>query len=114
MEILKYAFQSPCVLMKIKCGIRFISIATAAGIPYQNITNYDPAVQICYDYLEQEYLQELYSIHSPEPSGFDTIHPIDNGVIDTVKDLNYFEMMTKIKKYVGIIYDKSKFNFLIE
>ncbi|OUM57145.1 hypothetical protein PIROE2DRAFT_65169 [Piromyces sp. E2] len=91
---------------RIKNGIRFISIAIASGIPYQNITHYEPPVQINIDYLEQEYLKATYPVHSVETSGQTYIQPICNGVVDETRETNYFLVMTKITKYISILYDK--------
>ncbi|ORY24906.1 hypothetical protein LY90DRAFT_630109 [Neocallimastix californiae] len=95
-DVLVYGLQSPLVMCKINCGLRFITVVAAAGIHIDNITNYDPGVVVNVDYLEQEYLSYMYHFHSLESYGYETIHPISNGVIDEMKEVNYYEIMHKI------------------
>jgi len=106
MDVLVYGIQSPLVMSKINCSIRFISIATAVGIPINNITNYDPGVVVNVDYLEQEYIPYLYPYHSIDKHGLLTIHPLIDKTVDEIKDSNFFEIMMKIYRYSKIIFSK--------
>jgi len=107
MDVLIYGIQVPLVLNKINCGIRFVSIATAAGIPIDNITNYDPGVIVNLDYMDQEFLIALYPHHPIESEGYTTVHPVYDGMIDDIKDDNYFLVLRKLYRYSRLIYEKS-------
>jgi len=106
MDVLVYGVQSPLVMCKIKCGLRFIGLTAAAGIPQENITNYDPGVKVNVDYLEQEYLAAMYPYHSIDRTGFYSIHPLAANVVSETRDKNYFEIMSKIYRYSKMIYAK--------
>jgi len=107
MDVLIAGIQTPLILNKINCGLRFVSIATAAGIPVDNITSYDPGVIVNLDYLEQEYFKIMYPYHPIEPEGYSTVHPIDSNSYAEMKDENYFIIMNKLYKYGRLIYDLS-------
>jgi len=106
MKVLEFAVHAPLVGSKVKMGIRFISLVTAAGIPLDNITTYDEGSIVNINYLMKDYIPVMYPIHSPESEGFLTIHPIDNNVVDTFNDINYLTIMTKMIRKATIIYNK--------
>ncbi|KAL6633004.1 hypothetical protein U3516DRAFT_734312 [Neocallimastix sp. 'constans'] len=103
---LEFAVHEPLVVSKIKMGIKFKSIITAAGIPLANITNYDEGSVVNVNYLISDYVPIMYPIHSTESEGFFSIHPIKNNIVDTVKDVNYFSIILKMIRKAQIIYDK--------
>ncbi|ORX86171.1 hypothetical protein BCR32DRAFT_290158 [Anaeromyces robustus] len=106
MDILVYGIQAPLVMAKIQTGFRIISIAAAAGIPPENITEYDPGAKVNVYYLEQEFLAVVYPYHNVETEEMYTIHPIYNGVVDEIRDNNYYTIMFKIYRYSTLIYNK--------
>jgi len=93
-------------MSQIKSAIRLISIVAAAGMP-PPLFPFIPVIEKNLDILRNQYFPTIYPIHEIETNGFLTIHPLDNGVVDDVKELNYFKLMRKIYKKAQKVVDYS-------
>jgi len=59
-------------------------------------------------YLEKTYFPVIYPVHSVEPRGLNTIHPISAGTVDEIKNINYYQLERKINTKMMLFSDRCK------
>jgi len=98
------------VMSRIKSAVRLISLVAASGFPPVDFP-FDEVVQDNLNILEKDYFPLIYRVHSTESKGYYTVHPIYNGVIDEIKDIDYYKAMLKIYRKSQKVLDGSMWFF---
>jgi len=106
------AAQAPSIMTLIKNSIRDISLLAAGGIPPMDSVAYTILTSTL-QFLQNAYIPKLYHIHSVTSSRIVSIHPIGTGIIDEVKDVNYYTTMMKIERKALKIINKCKVLYII-
>jgi len=101
------ASQAPSIMSLIKNSIRDISLLAAGGLPPMGYMPYTILTSTL-TFLEMAYIPQLYHYHSISSSGINSVHPIGTGIIDEIKDVNYYKTMMKIERKASKIISKCK------
>ncbi|ORX61198.1 hypothetical protein BCR36DRAFT_8189 [Piromyces finnis] len=104
LNIYSVAAQSPAIMSEIKNNIRLMSLNAAGSLNPTKFASYS-IVTYTLEFLSNVYIPTLYPIHSVNPDGLNSIHPVGTGVVDEIRDLNYFRVMMKIQRKAEKIVD---------
>jgi len=94
-------------MCSIKNSVRDISLLAAGGFPPMKFAPYFILTNTL-QFLQYVYIPKLYHMHSIKPSGINTVHPVDFGIVDELKDVNYFSTMMKIERKAVKVVEKCK------
>ncbi len=91
-------------MSQIQSAVRLIALTAGAGfspfgMPFVTV------IQDNLDYLKDVYFPIVYKSHDCTPKGFLTVHPVANGVVDELKDINFFQILEKIYRKSQLIID---------
>jgi len=64
-------------------------------------------------YLKNTYFPVIYPVHTLEPKGFYTIHPVIKGSVDEIKDVNYYQFTRNIYTKMIEFVDRCKIQIYI-
>jgi len=91
-------------MSQIQYAVRLIGLTAGAGVPPWGMP-YVNSLKNNLDFLKEVYFPTIYKRHDCKPQGINTIHPVANGVVDDMKDINYFQIMKKMYTKAQYIYD---------
>jgi len=96
--------RAPVIMSQIQSAVRLIGLTAGAGFsPYG--MPFVTVIQDNLDYLKDVYFPIVYKDHDCTPKGFLTIHPVANGVVDELKDVNFFQLLEKMYRKSQLIID---------
>jgi len=91
-------------MSQIQYAVRLIGLTAGAGVPPWGMP-YVNTLKNNLDFLKEVYFPTIYKGHDCKSQGINTIHPVANGVVDDVKDINYFQIMKKMYTKAQYVYD---------
>lgn len=99
--------RSPSLCTNVKKNARLYSLKAASGqSPYDD--EFYNVLKVEGDYIYDVYVPNIYNVHFIDRVDNPSFHPIDDGVVDEVKEENYFKILMKMLRKINIITGQGK------